>query len=149
MYERILVATDGSDSAKTAVDHAAYLASALKAELYMVHVSEPLPTFAPAEIGWSVPSGIYDEMQRAADARASHILNAAAELARRQGSNAHPIHIAGQPASSGILEAAATSRADIIVLASHSKSLVDRLLLGSQASKVVSLSPIPVLVVRG
>jgi nucleotide-binding universal stress UspA family protein len=48
----------------------------------------------------------------------------------------------------GILEAAKTTGADLIVMGSHSRNPLSRLILGSQASKVVSLSEVPVLIVK-
>lgn len=148
MYRRILVATDGSDFANMAVEQASDLAAGLGAELYIVTVSEALPVFSAAEIGWSLPQDVYEQMRKADAAKARRILDKATGIAKRHGAPIREIHIAGQDPYAGILEAAGNIKADLIVLASHSKSVVDRLLLGSQASKVLSLATIPVLVVR-
>lgn len=150
MYKRILVATDGSGQAGTAIAQAATLAAQLKAQLFILTVSEPLPVFSKSELGWSLPPDVYERMQQVDDIKARRILDEAVSIATDHGSPAaETIHLADRAPYAGILEAAKAHDIDLIVMAPHSKGLVDRLLLGSQASKVLSLADRPVLLVRG
>ncbi|MCW5721304.1 MAG: universal stress protein [Devosia sp.] len=148
MYKRILAATDGSDFANQAVDHAAALAAGLGAQLLLVTVGDKLPVFSRSEIGMSLPHDIYERLGKADAAKARHILDEATAIARRHGPVEKAIHIPNEEPYAGILEAAREEGADLIVLASRSKTLMDRIFIGSQASKVLSLAPIPVLVLK-
>lgn len=148
MYKRILAATDGSDFANTAVDHAAALAAGLGAQLLLVTVSDKLPAFSKSEIGTSLPHDIYERLGKADAVRARHILDDASAIARRHNQAAKTIHISDREPYAGILEAAQAEDADLIVLASRSKSVMDRVFIGSQASKVLSLAHVPVLVLK-
>lgn len=87
----------------------------------------------------------YDEDQRQF---AEGILSAARNEAEELGVNARTMHIANQHPATGILEAAATHNCDLIVMASHGRRGIQRLLLGSQTAEVLASSHAAVLVVR-
>ena len=146
MYQSILVAADGSELSTTAVEHAGRLAQAVGSRLTIVTVTEQAPTFAAAEIGWSVPSSVFDDIRKANTDKSKAILAAAK---RACGMTAEVLHIEEQRPFQGILKAAERTGADLIVMGSHGHRGLDRLILGSQASKVLSLSSVPVLVVKG
>lgn len=148
MYQNILVATDGTELGQGAVVAAAKLAKALQARLTIVTVTEPPPSFASAELSWSVPSDIYEQFGKADAARAEAILKAATAAAFEQGCASASRHVANQLPYAGILAAAQDAAADLIVMASHGHRGFDRLILGSQAAKVLSLATVPVLVVK-
>ena len=62
--------------------------------------------------------------------------------------SAEVLHIENQSPAQGIIEAAKHKHCDLIVIASHGRRGVNKLLLGSQAAEVLSLSAVPVLVVK-
>lgn len=145
MYQSVIVATDGSEIATRAVAHGAAIAKAFSARLSIVTVTEQAPTFDPAEIGWSVPTEIYDDIRKANADRSRRILALAASSSQYP---AHTIHVEERSPYEGILDAARKTSADLIVVGSYGKTGIQQLVLGSQASKVVSLAQCAVLVVK-
>jgi nucleotide-binding universal stress UspA family protein len=145
LYANIIAATDGTDIATKAVAHAAYLASKLGAKLTLVTVTEQAPSFAAPEIGWSVPQSVFDDIRKANAEKSRAILDAAVKAT---GLKAATIHVEEQAPFQGILEAANKTGADLIVVGSHGHRGLERLILGSQAAKVLSLAKVPVLVVK-
>jgi nucleotide-binding universal stress UspA family protein len=146
LYKHLLAATDGSELASNAVRHAAALAAAIKAELTIVTVTPPMPGFVTPEVGYAISGEVFNEIEQANINEAQSILDAAVALA--QPLQAGRLHVSGRQPYEGILEAARQTGADLIVMASHGRSGLDRLLLGSQAARILSLSEIPVLVVK-
>ncbi|HEV7293199.1 MAG TPA: universal stress protein [Devosia sp.] len=145
MYRNILVAADGSELSTRAVTHAGGLTRTVGSKLVIVNVTEQAPTFASAEIGWSVPASVYDDIRKANVDKSRAILKAAV---RASGVSAEMLHIEEQRPFQGILEAAERTGADLIVMGSHGHRGLERLILGSQASKVLSLSAVPVLIIK-
>ena len=148
MYKRILIATDGSALARKAEETGLTLAKALKADAIAVTVSEPweaLSMAALAERGMRNPVGDYDEAVRAA---ANRILFGVGETAKKIGIACRSLHVKDKYPADGILEATRENGCDLIVMSSHGRRGLSRVLLGSQATKVVSLSAVPVLVCR-
>ena len=146
MYKNILIATDGSDLSNKAVKCGLKLAQDLGARTTLVTVTEPwlvLDIAAEAESGIDNP--IKDYEARAAKS-ASKILNAAGELAKRMGIACEQIHVKDHHPAKGIIETANKHEADWIVLASHGRRGLNRVLLGSVAMEVLTLSGIPVLI---
>ena len=148
MYTNILVGTDGSALAGLALDHAVALARRTGAKLTIVTVSDTLPAFDPSEIGWGVPNAALDNLRVAANEQGKRILAAASERAEAAGIKAELLQIEGVPPYEGILTTAKETGVDLIVLASHGRRGLGRLILGSQTSKVLALSEVPVLVVK-
>jgi len=145
VYKQILVATDGSDLATKAVSQAGELASRLGAELTIVTVTEQLPTFASSELGWSVPDTVFDDIRKANAQRSRNIMAQARDAARVP---CKGVHVEDTSPYQGIIDTADAYGADLIVVGSRGHRGLDQLLLGSQASKVLSLAKVPVLVVR-
>ncbi|WP_337243817.1 universal stress protein [Luteimonas sp. gir] len=148
MYRNILVATDGSELAARGVEHAATLAAGLGASLTIVTVSEPWNT------ALTDPSGLvgFDEFLKdyraAAQAHADDVLAAAKQAASRHGVEATTLFVVEQPPADAILETAQARGIDMVVMASHGRRGLGRLLLGSQTQAVVARSELPVLIVR-
>ena len=148
MYRKILVPTDGSELATQAVKTGAQLASELRASLTIVSVTEPLPPIdaaAQAEIGAKDPFGKYEQL---AEQRALQSLAAAQQLASQAGVTCDIIHVKDSYPAIGIVETAGTSGADLIVMASHGRRGLSKLLLGSVTNEVLVKSKVPVLVCR-
>jgi nucleotide-binding universal stress UspA family protein len=145
MYRNLLIATDGSELADKGVTHGLALAKALGAKVTVVTVSDPWTIYMTGEVGATFPVEAY---VRACEASASAILAAVAKRAEAMGVACEKRYVKDEFPAEGILETAKNEGSDLIVMASHGRSGVQRLLLGSQANKVVTHSTVPVLVCR-
>ncbi len=145
MYKHILIATDGSDLAAKAVTHGLALAKAVGAKATVITVSEPWAAIAPGEVGMAFP---IDDYEKGTADNAARILSAATEAAKSVGMTCATQHVKDRFPAEGIIEATKSTGADLIVMASHGRRGMSRLLLGSQANRVVTHSDVPVLIVR-
>jgi nucleotide-binding universal stress UspA family protein len=147
MYRRILVATDGSDLASKGLDHAIELARQLSAELVVLTVTPPwTPIGVEGTVGWTYDP--VDEYDTASAEAARQILAAAVAKAAASGIAATSVHLPGKYPADGIVEVAQQQACDMIVMASHGRRGLGRLVLGSQTTSVVTHAKVPVLVVR-
>jgi nucleotide-binding universal stress UspA family protein len=148
VYKRILIATDGSALAKKAEVTGLELAKTLNAEAIAVTVTEPveaLSMLALAERTMSNPIGDYEECVRAA---VNQIFFRVGETAMRFGIACRTLHVKDKYPADGIVETARENGCDLIVMSSHGRRGISGVLMGSQATKVVSLSDRPVLICR-
>jgi nucleotide-binding universal stress UspA family protein len=149
MYKHILISTDGSDVAQKGVDHGLSLAKSLDAKVIVITVTEPFPFHASAAgAGWvPLPEDIsgYEEGQKKA---ADQLLAAVREAAVKMGVAADVLHVPDARPAEAIVKTAKTEGCSLIVMASHGRRGLGRLLLGSQTAEVLAHSPVPVLVVR-
>lgn len=148
MYKHVLIATDGSELAQKAESAALVLAKALGANVTAVTVTEPweaLSMAALAERGIPNPVADYEERMSAA---ANRILFGVSEAAKKLGVACGTLHVKDKHPADGIIETAKERACDVIVMASHGRRGISRVLLGSQTTKVVTLSTVPVLVCR-
>ena len=145
MYGHILIATDGSELAEKALAHGFALAKAVGARATAVTVTEPWAAVAPAEVAVAFP---INEYEAAASARAREILAAAAGIAKKRGITCETVHVKDRFPAQGILDAAKEKSCDLIVMASHGRRGLAKLLLGSQAVEVLTHSSVPVLICR-
>lgn len=147
MFKRILLATDGSPASEHAAALAVSLARVHGAQLTALYVVDPYPYLG---VGEANPMG-FDAYMSAAREHAAEAHTRIDTLCR-QGDGppvALEVRMAEDVAAiDGILGAAAEIGADLIVVGSHGRSGIARLMLGSVAGKVVAQSPIPVLVAR-
>lgn len=148
MYKKILIATDGSQLADRAVEQGFGLAKSIGAEILVVTVTELWsPRFAAdqAEMGKFNAVEVYENAEkRAADAT----LKRAGDLAAAQGITADTRHVSDRRPSEGILETAQLEDCELIVMASHGRRGIQKVLMGSQTAEVIALSDRPVLVIR-
>jgi nucleotide-binding universal stress UspA family protein len=145
MFKHILIATDGSDLARKALDHGLDLARALGAKVTVVTVTPSWASVAPGEAAIAFP---VDEYIRATKENAAAILASAEAAAKRAGVPCATRHEADRFPAEGILSAAEESGCDLIVMSSHGRRGLQRFFLGSQAQEVVTSSPLPVLICR-
>jgi nucleotide-binding universal stress UspA family protein len=145
VYEYILIATDGSDLAMKAVDHGLALAKALNAKAIAITATESWTSFASGEMAMAFP---IEDYEKGCAEGAAKILGAVSNRADKIGITCKTLHVKDQFAAEGILEAAKSLGCDLIVMASHGRRGLPRLLLGSQANKVVTHSAVPVLICR-
>ena len=142
MYQQILVATDGSEMSSRAVATAARLAHLTGARLEVISVKEPFPYSAISELQPVPPQAFYDAQERLA----SRHIAAAQDTSREQGVQASGTSVEALHPWEAILELA--KACDLIVMASHGRSCLGALLLGSETQKVLAHSTVPVLVIR-
>lgn len=145
MYKHLLIATDGSELAQKAVDQGLELAKAIGAKATAVTVTEPWIAVAPGEMAIAFPVEDYD---RGVAENAARIIAGVDAAAKQHGVACGTLHVKDQFPAEGILETAAAHGCDLIVMASHGRRGISRLLLGSQANTVVTRSSVPVLICR-
>ena len=147
MYQRILVATDGSELSAKAVDHAIALAKVHGAELIVLKVSHQR-----VEDHW-------DGSMRRDPAEKAKVEQHWAELAKAvvdgvkarantAGVKATAITKKSNFVADTVIEVAKKKDCDLIVMASHGRRGLARVLLGSETQHVLTYSHIPVLVLR-
>lgn len=145
MYQRILVPIDGSATAERALQEAIKLAAG-KAQLRLVYVIEevyPLDAEGYAYID-------YAALQQAVRSTGERTLAQAAEKVRRSGITTETalLDVPGERVAGVIDNEALSWKADLIVIGTHGRSGLSRLLLGSVAEGVVRGASVPVLLVR-
>jgi nucleotide-binding universal stress UspA family protein len=145
MYKHILIATDGSELAGKAVAAGFALARELKASVTAVTVTEPWTALMVGDAPLAFP---VDEYEKSANETASHILAGVTKLARKTDITCATVHAKDQYPADGILDTAKKNNCDLIVMASHGRRGLGRLILGSEAVKVLTNSSIPVLICR-
>lgn len=146
MFTHILLATDGSAASAHAADMAVKLARLHAARLTAVYVVDPYPYLG---LGEANPMGFQAYMS-AAHAHAAQAHAGIAALCE-QGGAPVPLEVRmveNVSAASGIVQSAHDQGTDLVVIGSHGRTGVTRLMLGSVAAKVVAQSPVPVLVAR-
>ena len=144
MYQRILVPTDGSDITAKAVRTAIDLAKLCGAQLVTISVKEPFPYSAISEMQPVPPQEFYDAQERIAAAR----VKAVQEQAAAAGLTCKAHNVEALHAWEAIIVHATQQSCDLIVMASHGRRGVSALLLGSETSRVLLHTRLPVLVVK-
>lgn len=148
MYHHILIATDGSELARKAETAGLTLAKELGAKATAVTVTELWDALSMAAMAErNLPNPVADYEERVA-AEANRILWGVGEVAKKVGVSCMTVHVKDKQPAEGIIETATEGGCDLIVMASHGRRGISRMLLGSQAMKVVTLSPVPVLICR-
>jgi len=144
MFKRILVPVDFSPPSDAALQYARNVAARYGASLHLLHVAEdPYRAFYSAEVFVPQVEGLREEI----------LSDTARQLtARLQPSDITQLHataesIIGTPAGS-IVEYAAGRDIDLIVMGTHGRGGMAKLLMGSVAERVVRMAPCPVLTVR-
>ena len=136
---RMLVPMDGSQQAKDALDHA--IPAFPDADIVLLHVIDPIDSGFDAE---SVVPGLSKDWYASQKDTAENLFEEARERTGREFDTAIEV---GRPART-IVEYAKQEDVDHVVIGSHGRSGVARILLGSVAETVVRRSPVPVTVVR-
>jgi len=147
MFKRILVATDGSALSKKAVARAIEIAAQNDADLVALHVVPRYPqsflegavTFSSEEIG---------RIEHQWADKAQGMLDAVAAKAKESGVRIRTATVSSDRVAESIIAAARKHRSDLIVMASHGRKGIRRLLLGSETQHVLTHSTLPVLVLR-
>jgi nucleotide-binding universal stress UspA family protein len=137
-YDEILLASDGSDAAEAATDHALLLAEAFDAKLHVIYVLDV-----------AEPSQDVDDSAEHPDLKAKRerALEYPVEQAERADITVTSVTMRGSP-SDALVTYAGQEDIDLIVMGTHGRSGFDRLLVGSVAERVVRNAPAPVVTVR-
>lgn len=142
----ILHPTDFSRASAPAFKRAVQMAKDNRAQLLILHVLAPASPMLMTD-GY-VPPKVYDDMEAAARAEAQKQLRRLVEKAKHSGARVKPILLEGI-AHERIIQAARSRKADLVVIGTHGRTGFARFFLGSVASRVLAISPCPVLTVRG
>jgi nucleotide-binding universal stress UspA family protein len=145
-YRRILAAVDGSGASQRGLREALRLAKSESAELCIFHVVDEFYAFATPD---AAAAGV--DLVPALREGGKRVLAKAEALARKEKVKARLVlrETVGGSAADAIVREAKKQRADLIVLGTHGRRGVRRLVLGSDAEQVVRSAPVPVLLVRG
>jgi nucleotide-binding universal stress UspA family protein len=142
---RVLHPTDFSRASTAAFKRAVEMAKGNRAELLLVHVMVPA---VPLMGDGYVSPKVYEDLEAAAQAAAQKQLRKLVEKARQAGARVKGLLLEGV-AHERIAQAARSRKADLVVIGTHGRTGFAKLFLGSVASRVLAVSPCPVLTVRG
>jgi nucleotide-binding universal stress UspA family protein len=142
MYTHILIATDGSELAGKAVAAGLALAKRVGAKVTAVTAIEPWLSIASSDT-----AAAFMEYQKAAEHDAARILGQVSTTAQEHGVQCEAVTVT-ESAAKAIIETANSKQCDLIVMSSHGRRGLARVLLGSQATRVLTLSSVPVLICR-
>jgi nucleotide-binding universal stress UspA family protein len=142
MYKHILIPTDGSDLSQQAIEHGVALAKAVGARVTALTITEPfyVSAFEPSMV---------EHYKKHVAALATKHLDTAKNVASASNVPCEVARLEHEHPYQAIIDAAQARGCDIIVMASHGRKGISAILLGSETVKVLTHSPIPVVVVRG
>lgn len=144
MFKHILVPVDGSPTAARAVEKAIAIAVAFKSAVTVIYVIDP---YAFTGVGTDFSYG-QAEYLSAATAEANEAIKAAKQAFQDHGINVTASIVEGHAVFRGILETAESVGADLLVMGSHGRHGLEKLVLGSVTAQVLSHTRMSVLVVR-
>jgi universal stress protein A len=144
MRKSVLYATDFSRPSLAALPHAIAAAKERRAELIVLHVLPP--PIGPDAMGY-VPSRMYDEMKAAVVKDAQRRLAVLVARVSRARLRARSLLVEGLPQEE-IPRTARRVKAALVVVGTHGRTGIARLLMGSVAAQVIGTSPCPVLTIR-
>jgi nucleotide-binding universal stress UspA family protein len=147
MYKRILVPTDGSPLSKKAVKSAVELAAGIGAELVVLNVVSRYPV-SYFEGGVSLSAQQVGRIEKQWAEKGQELADAAAQAAERAGLKAKGVVVRSDLVAEAILGAVRKHKCDLVVMASHGRKGLKRLLLGSETQHVLTHGDVPVLVLR-
>ncbi len=146
MYDRILVPIDSSPTSERALAEAAGLARLCSATLRLIHVMDPLAHVT----GYERPDVYVRQIEPAMRKAAQALLDRARDslAGDRVRVETALVDSQGERVSDLIIDQAKAWPADLVVIGTHGRRGVDRVLMGSDAEQVARRSPVPVLLVR-
>ena len=142
---RVLHPTDFSRASTPAFKRAVEMAKSNRAELLLVHVMVPA---VPLMGDGYVSPKVYEDLEAAARSAAQKQLRKLVDKAKQAGARVKGLLLEGV-AHERIVQAARSRKADLVVIGTHGRTGFAKLFLGSVASRVLAVSPCPVLTVRG
>lgn len=149
MYTRILIPTDGSDLAARGVNHGLALAKALGAKAFVLTVTEPWSRVGLDELsGETGGLNAVAEYSAALEKEAREVLSAVERQATEQGLEVQLLLLRDRHVAEGILASIDEHDINLVVMSSHGRRGMAKILLGSQTFEVITHGQIPVLVIR-
>lgn len=150
MYKSILVPTDGSKLSAKAVTTAIKLAKACNAKITFLHVMPDFKDLSSKRyvLPLDLAAPVEKKFKEEASSRSKAIVEDAKAKGATAGVESAGVSIAHASPYEAIVKQAAKSKSDLIVMASHGRKGLEGLLLGSETTKVLVHSNIPVLVIR-
>lgn len=149
MYTRILIPTDGSELAARGVNHGLALAKALGAKAFILTVTEPWSRVGLDEL--SAETGGLNavaEYSATLEKHAREVLSAVERQATGRGLEVELLLLRDRHVAEGILAAVEEHDINLVVMSSHGRRGMAKILLGSQTFEVITNGRIPVLVIR-
>lgn len=145
MYRRILVPVDGSPTSNLGIREALKVSKEQHSKLHLVHVVDELVVMSSVDAIFPI-----DDVISALKESGKKVLEKSKAMVERAGGAADTVLLErfGGRAADSIVAEAKKWRADLIVLGTHGRRGVRRIVLGSDAEEVVRSSPVPVLLVR-
>lgn len=145
MYQRILVPLDGSDTAQLGLEQAIALAQPLKARLLLLYVLDDLAWLVEVS-AFADSRQLHEDLER----HANDLLNNARRMAADRDVEAQVLvrRTSGQRIAEAIVAEVRRNDCDLVVMGTHGRKGINRLVLGSEAMGVAQTSPVPVLLVR-
>ena len=147
MYQRILVPTDGSALSKKAVNSAIEQAAATGAELVALYVVPRYP-MSYFEGGISVSDSEVARTEKQWAEKGQAVVDEAQRAAKASGVKAKGVLARSNLVAESVISAAKKHKCDLIIMASHGRKGIKRVLLGSETQHVLTHSNLPVLVLR-
>jgi nucleotide-binding universal stress UspA family protein len=147
MYKRILVPTDGSALSRRAIRGAIELASSVGAEVLAVNVVPRYPT-SYFEDSFAVSPRETARVEKQWVEKGQAVADEVGKAAEKAGVKARAITVRSNLVAEAILGAARKNKCDLVVMASHGRKGLKRLLLGSETQHVLTHGDVPVLVLR-
>jgi nucleotide-binding universal stress UspA family protein len=145
MFKHILLPTDGSPISEAAMLKGMQLAKDLHARVTVIHVVHPFHVFT---YDTDMIEDTQAEYAEHVSARAGRYLETAQELARKVGIECAITHVENDRPFEAIVKAAEARSCDLIAMASHGRSGLKAVFLGSETQKVLAHSQLPVLIFR-
>ena len=142
-FKKILFATDFSEGSSNALPYAVSIAKQYGAKLYFVHVMYDVVKTS----GWYVPHVSMDELYRDMEKNAKAQLEKSFIEEMRGFKDVENVVLQGTPYEE-ISRFAEENKIDLVIIGTHGRKGLDRMLFGSTAEQVVRFSPCPVLTVR-
>jgi nucleotide-binding universal stress UspA family protein len=151
MFRRILVPIDGSPPARRGLEEAIMLAKDQRARIGLLHVVDESIVTRTFDGTTYMPAGYIDEFMKSLTVGGRRLLARAEAKVRARGVkvDATLLETLGRRVADVIVAEARKWRADVIVLGTHGRRGLSRMVLGSDAELVVRESRVPVLLVRG
>lgn len=144
MFKHLLVPVDGSSTSRQSIEKAIAIAEAFKSEVTVIYVIDP---YAFTGVGTDFSYG-QAEYLSAATAEANEAIEAAKKAFQEHGISVTASIVEGHAIYRGILETAESVNADLLIMGSHGRRGLEKLVLGSVTAQVLSHAHLPVLVVR-
>ncbi len=145
MYKHVLIATDGSDVGEKAIIQGIEVAKRFGAKVTVIKVTE---MWSALDVAGRDALARIETYEKAASDAANAVLAKAKKTAEAAGVPCNTLHVSDRLPADGIVGTADDLGCDLIVMGSHGRRGINKLLLGSQAQNVLTHTKKPVLIAR-